>query len=234
MKLPTAKSKPRQTLGDLTILLYGPPKIGKSTFCSHVDNGLFLATEPGLNSLEVFQAPCATWDDIVNAITQLENEKHQFRTTILDTVDNAYIFCVNDVLTKHRIEYPGDLPYGKGWGMISSQFENMLTRLARLPHGLILVSHSQDREFQTRTGPITKTIPTLPDRARQAINKLVDVILYCEVEEVKGEDGQREYNRIMHSKPHPNFEAGDRTGLLPAKLPLDINAFRKAFKGVEK
>lgn len=32
--LPKSKTKPKATLNDLTALVYGPSKIGKSTWCS--------------------------------------------------------------------------------------------------------------------------------------------------------------------------------------------------------
>ena len=59
--LPTTKTPPRNALADLTVLVYGPTKIGKTTWCSHADGALFLATEAGLNNLETFQAPISTW-----------------------------------------------------------------------------------------------------------------------------------------------------------------------------
>jgi len=53
--LPTKKTPPKQDLAGLTVLVYGPSKIGKSTWCSQADGALFLATEPGLNALEVYR-----------------------------------------------------------------------------------------------------------------------------------------------------------------------------------
>ncbi|MBM3740653.1 MAG: hypothetical protein FJW39_33305, partial [Acidobacteria bacterium] len=55
--LPTVKTQPKPNLADLTVLVYGQTKIGKSTFCSNSEGALFLATEPGLNSLDVYQVP---------------------------------------------------------------------------------------------------------------------------------------------------------------------------------
>ena len=55
--LPTAKTQPKPDLADLTVLVYGQTKIGKSTFCAQSEGALFLATEPGLNALDVYQVP---------------------------------------------------------------------------------------------------------------------------------------------------------------------------------
>ena len=52
MPLPTAKTPPKRSLSDVSILLYGPSKIGKSTFASQAPDAIFLATEPGLNALD--------------------------------------------------------------------------------------------------------------------------------------------------------------------------------------
>ena len=61
----TQKTPKKQRLQDMSTLLYAPSKFGKSTWCSGVPNALFLATEPGLNSLEAFQRPVKSWDELV-------------------------------------------------------------------------------------------------------------------------------------------------------------------------
>ena len=65
--LPTTKTPPKTGLSDLTVLVYGQTKIGKTTLCSQAESALFLATEPGLNALDVFQAPILSWDDLLIA-----------------------------------------------------------------------------------------------------------------------------------------------------------------------
>jgi len=112
--LPKTKSKPKHTLSDLTALVYGPSKIGKSTWCSKADDALFLATEPGLNALEVFQTPITCWDDLLQACAEIAEGKHEFKTIVVDTVDNAYKMCSDYVCKKFKIEHESDLGYGKG------------------------------------------------------------------------------------------------------------------------
>jgi len=91
--LPTTKTHPKQDLADLTVLIYGRSKIGKSTWCSQSEGALFLATEPGLNALDVFQVPISSWDDLLAACGDIAEGKHPFKTIIIDTVDNAYRMC---------------------------------------------------------------------------------------------------------------------------------------------
>ena len=58
----------------------------------------------------------------------------------------------------------------------------VLNKLALLPYGLFLISHSQERELETRTGKLTRIVPTLPEKARKIVIGMVDVILFCDAD----------------------------------------------------
>jgi hypothetical protein len=229
MPLPTQKTPPKTSLVDLTVLLYGPSKFGKSTFCSNADGALFLATEAGLNNLEVFQVPISNWEDLLAAGRDIAEGKHAFKTIIIDTVDNAYRMCVEHVLAKHKIDHESDLGYGKGYALINNEFYRVLNKLSLLPYGLFLISHAQDKEVETRTGKITRVVPTLPEKARKTVLGMVDVILYCDLETVAGEGGKAVARRVLRTKPCLHYEAGDRTGRLPEVIDLDFSRFVAAY-----
>jgi hypothetical protein len=227
--LPTQKTPPKPSLHDLTVLVHGPHKFGKSTLCAQADRALFLATEPGLNHLEVYQQPISTWDELLVAAKEIAEGKHAFRTIVIDTVDNAYRMCAEYICRRYEIEHESDLEYGKGYAMVNAEFHRVLNKLALLPYGLFLVSHSQEKEIETRTGKYTKVVPTLPDKARKLVLGLVDIILFCDLEPVAGADGKPAYRRVLRTKPSIAYEAGDRTGRLPEVLDLNFVAFAAAF-----
>ena len=227
--LPTQKTPPKSNLNDLTVLVYGPSKIGKSTWCSNAEGALFLATEAGLNNLDVYQVPIATWDDLLAACKEIAEGKHPYKTVIIDTVDNAYRMCAEHVCQKFKIEHESDLGYGKGYALINNEFYRVLNKLALLPYGLFLISHSQEREIETRTGKLTRIVPTLPDKARKIVLGMVDVILFCDLEPTTTAEGKPAQRRVIRSKPNVNYEAGDRTGRLPEMLDLDFAKFMAAF-----
>jgi len=229
MLLPTAKTPPKPNLADLTVLTYGPTKIGKSTWCSHAENALFLSTEPGLNSLEVFQIPIRSWDELLTACGEIAEGNHEFKTVILDTVDNAYRMCAEHVCRKFKVEHESDLGFGKGYALTNNEFQRVLNKLAFMPYGLYLVSHSQETEIETRTGKYTKIVPTLPEKARKIVMGLVDMILYCDIETAAGPDGKSPIRRVMRTKPSLYYEAGDRTGRLPEVIDLDYARFIEAY-----
>lgn len=228
--LPTKKTAPKTDLTDFTILVHGKQKYGKSTFCSMAPDALFLATEPGLNSLETYQVPITSWDDLLAAAGEIAQGNHSFRTIVIDTIDLAYRMCADHVCRRAKVEHESDLTFGKGFALVNNEFYRVLTKLGHLPYGLVLISHSQDREVETRTGKVVRTIPTLPDKARKIVLGMVDMILYVDLEPVAGPEGRPETRRVIRTKPSLTYEAGDRTGRLPEVLDLDFAKFVEAFE----
>jgi hypothetical protein len=128
---------------------------------------------------------------------------------IIDTVDNAYRMCAEHVCQKFKIEHESDLGYGKGYALINNEFYRVLNKLSLLPYGLFLVSHSQEKEIETRTGKLTRIVPTLPDKARKIVLGMVDIILFGTWTWPPART-QALQRRVIRTKPHVNYEAGDR------------------------
>jgi len=227
--LPDSKTEKKLNFNDLTTLLYGDSKIGKSTWCSNIDRGLFLSTEPGLNALEVYSISILSWEDLLAACSEISKGGHDFETVIIDTIDIAYTLCTQYFCKKYNVDHESDVGYGKLYGLINNEFHRVLNKLAFLDTGLILVSHSTEIDIETRIGKKTKVIPTLPNKARKIVTSLVDLILYCDLEKVTNEDGEINYERVIRTKPSTEYEAGDRTGLFPDTIPLDFNIFSSYF-----
>lgn len=227
--LPTVKTMPKKNLADYTICLYGEPKIGKSTFASQFDNPLFLATEAGLNALESFQIPIASWDDFLEACALIAKGNHEFKTIVIDTVDNLTKFCSEYVCKKNNIQHESDLGYGKGWTLVKNEFLRVLTKLSLLSSGLILISHAKTEEIKTRTASINKTSPTLSNSFREIILGMADIILYAHTIQQTSKEGKVEEVRILRTKAAETYEAGDRTGRLPESLLFSYEAFKKAW-----
>ena len=227
--LPNQRSTPKEKLSEYTIFTYGQVKVGKTTWASGFPNGLFLASEAGHNALSVFKVDITSWDVFLNVCTELAAGDHPFENVILDTIDNFWEMCRQYVCKKNKISHESEMSYGRGYALIMSEFARVLNKLAMLPLGLVIISHSQVIELQTRTGVRHKIVPSLKDKPRQLILGLSDIVAYCDLEMTTGANGEPEYRRVMRTQPNPNYEAGDRTGKLPDPLPLDFEAFEQAF-----
>jgi GTPase SAR1 family protein len=229
--LPQTKRMPKQKLEDYKILLYGSPKIGKSTFCSQMEKPLFLATEPGLNALEVYEVKVTDWSTFLNACAEISKSNHSFKTIVIDTVDNLFKGCQEYVRQKNGIAHESDMPYGKGWELLKSEFFRPLRKLSMLDVGLVMTSHVKMVEVKTRTSVYHKAVPTIPTSGRDIIEAWVDIILFAE-SVVDIETG--EIRRVLHTQPSDLWIAGDRTEhafkrKLPSEIDLDFTTFSKEF-----
>jgi hypothetical protein len=229
MLLPTEKKQPKQRLEDYSILLYGQPKIGKSTFCSQMDMPLFLATEPGLEALSVYEVKVPDWNTFLQVCKEIATGEHPYKTIVIDTVDNLWKTCSEFVRSRHNIQHESDLGFGKGWQLVKDEFFRALRKLSLLPYGLVMISHFELVEVKTNNNVITKAIPTIPKSGREIVLGMVDMIFYAE--SIQTDKGSI---RVLRTQPNESWEAGDRTEYafsrkLPETLPLKFSLFKEAF-----
>ena len=227
MILPIQKSKKIVDLQKQVILIYGRAKIGKSTLCSQFDEPLFLATEPGLNHLEVFKVNCNSWERFLDACRAIAKGGHRFKTIVIDTIDNLIIYCSDYICRENGINHPSELPHGKGWHMVTYELQRALSKLASLPYGLIMVAHSTLEEVETKTKKYTRYSISISGKNRNAVLNMADIILFIDSEVSK--DGEEV--RVIRTKPSMYYEAGDRSNLLPEILRLDYRELVKYFGG---
>ncbi len=232
MPLPKEKTKVKEDLSAYTILIYGQTKIGKSTWASKFPDAVFMATEAGLNSLEVYSDYVKSWEEFLANCKELAAGKHKFKTIVIDTVDNLYKMCSEAVCERLKIKHESEAAFGKGFSMVNSEFQRVLTRLSLLPYGLIMISHAQEKEIETRTGKVKKIIPTLPEAGRKIVLGMADMVLYADMLNIKDAEGKKIIGtrRVLRTKPTNLYEAGDRTQRLPETLDLDYDLFMEAFR----
>ena len=78
------------------ILIYGQPKIGKTTLAAQFPRNLLLAFEPGYNALNnKMVQPITKWGEFKTVLKQLEKPEVQekFDTITIDTADIAWDYC---------------------------------------------------------------------------------------------------------------------------------------------
>lgn len=226
--IPTTKSKPKERFEENLTLIYGAPKVGKSTFCSGLDNPLFLDTENGLNNLEVFKIGIDSWETFKEAYKELKSQqgKLPFKTLVIDTIDNLWQMCSDYICKINKVTHESEMEWGKGYSMIKREFNVALAAYRQLGMGMIYTSHAEAREIATRVGKYTRYEPTMAKKCAEAILPSVDFILYVENQENK--DGTE--TRVIHTKPSKYWNAGDKTGKLPEDIPLNTEAFMAEFK----
>jgi hypothetical protein len=185
------------------LLIYGERKIGKTSLASMFGKTFIMAFEVGYKGLRVFAKDVPDWDHARGYLRLLKKDK-SYKTVVLDTADIAYALCDLWVCRKNGIDDVAEMEWGKGWRALRKEFETFLNDLVKTGKGVIILSHSQEREVTTRSGDkYDRIMPTMAKAAREIIEGMVDVWACYQY------DGER---RILTIEGDDHISAGHRFG----------------------
>lgn len=203
LALPTQRSAPKTNMLEYSWLIYGEKKIGKTSLCSQFPDALVLLFEPGGRALRLFKREVNLWSEFVGYIDLLLAGKHNFKTVVIDTVDQAYDRCFEHMCRKLCIEHPHDEnDYGKSWGQIEGEFVKQINRLLNSKYGVVFISHAAEREVKTRSGEkFDRLMPTMSNQANKLLTAVVDIWAYYGYE---GED------RVLQIRGDEHVACGSR------------------------
>jgi len=210
-------------------ILYGIPKVGKTTFASKFSDALFLLTEDGAEFVSVNFIRIKRWTDFAEAISFIKDEikkgTFEYKTIVIDTVDNLADFGMEFIAGKYGKNDIGNFEYGRGFGYFTREFKKQINALTGLGVGIGFISHAKEVEMKVNpdlnpyspfmadmeSGTFTAIAPSADKRARDFILGLCDVIMYAEL--------NKNNQRVIYTKPTKFFMAGDRSNRLPEVLP---------------
>ena len=231
--LPTAKHKPRTSLAHYILFLYGPPKMGKTTFASQIPDALFLATEPGTAALEVFDLTISSWSDFTTAIDELGRspEAKRYKAIVIDTVGILYDLLCADICKRRGWEHLSEGPFAEGYDMARTELNVVISKLRKLEKLIVFVCHERRTDEVddngNRTG-VTMVTCDLPKSARKVFLGQSDFVVraYLTEENTRG-------LRLHPLRSKDEYiECGCRGDLkrpMPDAVPLSFKAFHKAF-----
>ena len=76
------------SLNPKVLLLYGAPKVGKTTMLSKLDNCLIVDTEKGTNMLEAYVQQVNNREELIQTLKDAM-EGHEFKYIAIDTIDKV-------------------------------------------------------------------------------------------------------------------------------------------------
>lgn len=201
------------------LCIYGPEKVGKSTFGAKLPRPLFCNFEVGTNYLPVKPVNIDKWSTFKQVLRQLErSEAHDYYdTVVIDTVSEAYSACEKFICAQNAVQRISDIPYGRGYADTKREFEDALRKITMLGFGLCCICHA---EKKTIPGPGDSTIdtmqPAMPTRAADVVNRMVDIIAY--IDQRFDENG--ESVRRFITRRTPTILAGSRLPYLDPVIPF--------------
>jgi hypothetical protein len=221
------------------IVLTGEIKIGKSTFAASAPNPIGICTEDGLAGIDAEAFPLAnSLTDVYEAIGTLLNEKHDYKTVFLDSLDwlepliNAHVCKANNW---KDIETPG---FGKGYLAAAAEWRIVLDGLEALRQqrgmGIILICHVKVQRIESPTHEgYDAYVLKMHSRASALVSEWADIIGFAahriKTKQVDAGFGNKETKalksteRVLHLEPHPAYPSGSRFGL--RDCPLEWEAF---------
>lgn len=228
------------TISPPRIELYGVEGIGKSTFAAGAPNPIFILTEDGLGSLPVQHFPLAnSIKEIMEAISTLYNDKHDFRTVVLDSLDWLEAIIQREIEETHDAK---DLAYGKGALIAAEKWRMILEGMnaLRLDRGMIviLLAHTTIKRFDSpEVEPYDRYQPKLQERSNALVREWCDAVLFANYKTIVKHDdvgfnkttnrGISTGERLMFCNERPAYMAKNRY-YLPDSIPLSWEAFETA------
>jgi hypothetical protein len=122
------------------LLLYGPPKVGKTTMLSKLDNCLIIDTEKGARMVGGSILEVDSRKDLIDVLKQAK-EGHEFNYIAIDTIDKVVQWAEDAVCEENQVQALADLPFGKGWGLARDKVMNTIRHFSNVCDHLIIVGH---------------------------------------------------------------------------------------------
>ena len=160
----------------LSVLIYGQPGIGKTTFGVSAPNAVLFDYDGGVQRIngahQVATLQPTSWEDTALALTEIQNEMPEVQTIVIDTVGkmldymSAYIIK-NDAKMAMR---DGSLSL-KGYGVRKQMFVNFIKQLAIMGKNVVFVAH----EREERRGEETFKRPEIGGSSANDLIKELDL-----------------------------------------------------------
>ena len=193
-----------------TLLLYGAPKVGKTTALSKLDNCLIIDTEQGANMVEGYIESANSREDLINLL-QDAKDGHEYEYVAIDTIDKVADWAEKTVCEQECVSAIQDLAYGKGFGLVREKVLNTITVMKSIfPHVIIVGHRKWARAIVDSKAIVEPESLDLTGKLKNMLMADCDAIGYVYRDEDK--------DKLMVSfKANESLEAGSRSPHLRGK-----------------
>ena len=234
MNLPSSE---RRTVGKTTkrkLWIYGGAFSGKTTFMDsaptplnlNTDGNVQFVTMPYLaikDTMEGRQKVLA-WQVFKDTIDELERKDNDFKTIIVDLLEDAYESCRLYMYDKLGISHESDDSF-RAWDKVRTEFLSTIRKLMNLDYeNIVLISHEDTtKDITKKSGDkITAIKPNLADKVANKIAGMVDIVARVVVEDDDSRTLDFKSNEVV-------FGGGRLKGISKTKIPLDWDALCEVY-----
>ncbi|KGO14013.1 NTP-binding protein [Clostridium botulinum] len=236
MILPSTKRREISEVSKKVMWWYGAPFSGKTTLANKFPNPLMLNTDGNIKFVDAPFLPIKdkvvvegrmtkrtlAWEIFKEVIEELEKKQNDFKTIIVDLLEDTYEHCRLYMYDKLGIEHESDNSF-KAWDMVRTEFLSTLKRLMNLDYeNIILISHEDmSKDVTKKSGDkVTRIAPNIQEKAANKIAGMVDIVARVIAE---GDE------RFMDFKPSEVIFGGGRLTVESNRIPLEYKALMKVY-----
>lgn len=183
-------NKPKKTIDSpRNFFIWGQTMHGKSYLASEFPNPVILNTDGNAKQIETPSVDLKNERDpktgkikvtvieqMLGIIKELEQGGHGFETVVIDVIDDLVTLIEQAICEENNVDYVGDVPYGKGWGLRKTFLTSIVVRLKALPMNVIYISR-----YATKLENNVETpIPSLGDKDLNVVNGNCDLNILCQ------------------------------------------------------
>jgi phage nucleotide-binding protein len=217
--------------------LYGVPFSGKTTFANQAPDVLHLNTDGNVKYVDGarliirdeikvngrIKDTVFAWQMFKDAVETLCIGQHDFKTIVIDLVEDLLEHCRIYMYDKLNITHEADAGYGKGYDMVRTEFLPQIRRLTNAGYGVILISHEIISEITKRNGDKITTIkPNLQEKYANKIAGMVDIVGRVIIEE--------DDRRFIKFKTDSVQFGGGRLKFGTDRVELDYDKFMELYR----
>ena len=229
MLLPSSE---RRQVGQTTrrkLWIYGGAFSGKTTFMDKAPNPLNLNTDGNIQFVTMPYLPIKdtyegrqkvlAWQVFKNTIDELEKKNNDFKTIIVDLLEDTYESCRLYMYDKLGISHESDDSF-RAWDKVRTEFLSTIRRLMNLDYeNIVLISHEDMSKDIAKKGgdKITAIKPNIQDKIANKIAGMVDIVARVVVEDDDSRTLNFKSNEVI-------FGGGRLKGINKTSVELDWDA----------
>ena len=159
------------------VLLYGAPKVGKTTVLTQLEDCLLIDTEHGADMLNAFVHNVNSREELIE-FYKTAGEGHDYKYFALDTIDKVVEWTEKSVCQEHGVDDLSALPFGKGWFEVRTKVMNNIKMLQKLVDNVIIIGHRKIASAVENSTAVDPESLDLSGKLKNQIMSACDAIGY--------------------------------------------------------
>ena len=221
------------------IWIYGAPFSGKTTFVDKAPVPVNLNTDGNIKYVTMPVIPIRddvkvegrqtivtkAWQVFKDAIDEYAKNQNDFKTIVVDLVEDTYEYCRLYMYDKLGITHESDDSF-KAWDKVRVEYLSTFRKLLNLDYNIVLISHEDtSKDIMKKSGDkITAIKPNIPDKIANKLAGMVDIVARVVA------DGD---SRNLEFKSDDVTFGGGRLSLPKTTIPLDWDELMKIYENQE-